>query len=39
VYWMDGHMIVEDVKGLKTKESILKRKLMLAVHGSEIREV
>lgn len=38
IYWMDGHMIVEDVKGLKTKEYILKRKLMLAIHGIEIQE-
>ena len=31
--------IVEDVKGMKTKDYIIKRKLMLWVHGIEIREV
>lgn len=31
--------VVEDVKGFRTKEYILKRKLMLWVHGIRIREV
>ena len=39
VYWKDGEMIVEDTKGFKTKEYIIKRKLMLKVHGIKIREV
>jgi hypothetical protein len=34
-----GLDIVEDVKGVRTKEYILKRKLMLLVHGIKIREV
>nr|DAH93039.1 MAG TPA: Endonuclease [Caudoviricetes sp.] len=31
--------VVEDAKGVKTKEYIIKRKLMLYVHGIKIREV
>lgn len=31
--------IVEDTKGVKTKEYIIKRKLMLWVHGIRINEV
>lgn len=31
--------IVEDTKGVRTKEYIIKRKLMLKVHGIRIREV
>lgn len=34
-----GENIVEDSKGVRTKDYILKRKLMLAVHGIRIREV
>ncbi len=34
-----GKIIVEDAKGMKTKEYIIKRKLMLHVHGIRIREV
>ena len=33
-----GKTIVEDVKGVKTAEYIIKRKLMLKVHGVEIFE-
>ena len=32
-------MVVEDVKGIRTPEYILKRKLMLLVHGIRIKEV
>lgn len=32
-------IIVEDTKGVKTKDYIIKRKLMLYVHGIRIREV
>jgi len=39
VYQEDGHTVVEDTKGFKTKDYILKRKLMLHVHGIRIREV
>lgn len=34
-----GQKIVEDTKGVKTKEYIIKRKLMLKEHGIRIREV
>lgn len=34
-----GQEIVEDAKGCRTKEYIIKRKLMLQVHGIRIREV
>lgn len=35
----DGRQVVEDVKGVRTPEFILKRKLMLHIHGIEIQEV
>ena len=34
-----GQMIVEDTKGMKTKEYIIKRKLMLYLLGIRIKEV
>ncbi len=34
-----GEKIVEDAKGCKTKDYIIKRKLMLSVHKIRIREV
>ena len=34
-----GKTIVEDAKGVRTTEYIIKRKLMLAVHGIRIKEV
>lgn len=34
-----GETVVEDAKGLKTKEYIIKRKLMLHIHGIKIQEV
>lgn len=34
----DGNTIVEDVKGMRTKDYIIKRKLMLWVHGIKILE-
>lgn len=39
VYTENGETIVEDAKGCRTKEYILKRKLMLWRHGIQIREV
>ena len=39
VYKQDGELIVEDTKGVKTKDYIIKRKLMLWVHGIQIKEV
>lgn len=35
----DGILIVEDAKGMRTKEYIIKRKLMLHVYGIRITEV
>ena len=35
----EGNMVVADAKGLKTKEYIIKKKLMLEKWGLEIREV
>ena len=39
VYTMDGKTVVEDTKGMKTPEYIIKRKLMLKEHGIRIEEV
>lgn len=39
VYWEGGKLIVEDTKGFKTKDYIIKRKLMLFEKGIKIREV
>ena len=39
VYEQAGQSVVEDVKGVRTPEYIIKRKLMLWVHGIRIREV
>ena len=39
VYEEDGRLVVEDTKGMKTKDYIIKRKLMLYTHGIRIREV
>jgi len=33
VYEQDGHKVVEDVKGFRTPEYIIKRKLMYYTHG------
>ena len=38
VYTENGKEVVEDVKGFRTKEYLIKRKLMLYVHGIRIRE-
>lgn len=34
----DGRTVVEDTKGVRTKEYVIKRKLMLHVHGIRILE-
>lgn len=39
VYLLDGEQVVEDVKGMRTTEYILKRKLMLWVHDIRIKEI
>lgn len=38
-YIEDGVLVVEDVKGFRTADYIIKRKLMLWVHGIQIKEV
>lgn len=35
----DGNYIVEDTKGMRTADYKIKRKLMLYIHGIEIKEV
>lgn len=35
----ENRFVVEDAKGMRTKEYVLKRKLMLAVHKIRIQEV
>ena len=39
VYTENGKMVVEDAKGFKTKDYIIKRKLMLYLHGIRVMEV
>lgn len=39
VYKENGSVIVEDTKGVKTKDYIIKRKLMLYIHNIRIKEV
>jgi hypothetical protein len=39
VYKENGETVVEDTKGVKTKDYIIKRKLMLYIHGIRIREI
>lgn len=34
-----GEQVVEDTKGVRTPEYVIKRKLMLQVHGIRIKEV
>lgn len=39
MYEEDGKQIVEDAKGVRTKEYIIKRKLLLYRYGIRIKEV
>lgn len=39
VYEVAGKTFVEDTKGFRTADYIIKRKLMLQVHGVTVREV
>lgn len=39
VYEENGKTVVEDTKGFKTKDYIIKRKLMMFIHGIRIKEV
>lgn len=38
VYTENGKQVVEDSKGVRTKDYIIKKKLMLWVHGIKIKE-
>lgn len=38
VYFENGQKVVEDSKGMKTKDYIIKRKLMLYIHNIKIKE-
>jgi len=38
-YVKDGNVVVEDTKGVRTADYIIKRKLMLRVYGIRIREI
>ena len=39
VYFEGDKLVVEDTKGFRTKDYIIKRKLMLYMHGVRIKEV
>ena len=39
VYQEEGKTVVEDTKGFRTKDYVIKRKLMLHVYGIRIKEV
>ena len=39
VYNEDGKLVVEDTKGKRTADYIIKRKLMLWIHGIRIKEI
>lgn len=39
VYTENGKDVVEDTKGVRTPEYIIKRKLLLHIHGIRIKEV
>lgn len=39
VYYENGRLIVEDTKGMRTADYKIKRKLMLYVHGIQIKEL
>lgn len=39
VYKQDGKTVVEDTKGFRTADYILKRKMMLYFHGIRVKEI
>ena len=39
VYLRDGQTVVEDTKGFRTKDYIIKRKMMLYFYGIKIEEI
>ena len=38
-YMQDGEWVVEDTKGFKTRDYIIKRKLMLWKNGIRVKEI
>ena len=38
-YLENGQVVVEDTKGVRTKDFIIKRKLMLKVYGIAVKEI
>ena len=38
-YTENGEIVVEDTKGFKTKDYIIKRKLMRYIHGIRVKEI
>jgi hypothetical protein len=38
-YQENGKLIVEDTKGVRTTDYVIKRKAMLAIHGITVREL
>ena len=38
-YIQNGMAVVEDVKGIRTREYVLKRKMMLYFHGIRVKEI
>lgn len=38
-YWQGNEFVVEDTKGFRTPEYVIKRKLMLYIHGVRIKEI
>lgn len=38
-YLKGGELVVEDAKGVRTPEYVIKRKLMLSVYGIRIKEI
>ena len=39
VYEENGQKVVEDTKGMRTKDYVIKRKMMLYLHGIRIKEI
>lgn len=39
IYKRNGETVVEDTKGFRTKDYVIKRKLMLFIHGIKIKEI
>ena len=39
VYIENGGKVVEDSKGVRTRDYVIKRKLLLQIHGRKIKEV